>query len=162
MAAPDGAAPADAGTPSAGAAPAAQQSSGGELDVDEQDASPAASGDRSRHQRFEVASPRLPAAERAAVQAEAGSSPPEAQSGGSCSALVQDERQPLSDNEAAETADPDERGKGGSIGSVRSTSSSEPSPHGRLAEAYAHLSTSADAEDHQVPLHTLCVQPMAG
>jgi hypothetical protein len=114
---------------------------------------PAVDTGRSLRQRFEVASPRLPAAERAATEAAAGSSPARAQSGGSRSALVQDELQPLTDEEAAEVGAPDASGDSGSI---HSTSSSEPSPHGRLSEAYAHLSTSADAEDHQVPVRTVC------
>lgn len=132
--------------------PAAASSGVSHSDSPSPGGSPAVDNGRSLRQRFEVASPRLPAAERTATDADttAGSGPAEAQSGGSCSALLHDEQQPLTDDEAAAAEAPDVRGDSGS------TSSSEPSPHGRLSEAYAHLSTSADAEDHQVPVHTVC------
>jgi hypothetical protein len=133
--------------------PAASSSGVSPSDSSVPDVSPAVDNRRSLRQRFEVASPRLPAAERAATQAEAGSGPAEeAQPGGSRSALVQDEQQPLTDEEAGAAEAPHVSRESRSIGS---TSSSEPSPHGRLSEAYAHLSTHADAEDHQVPVQAL-------
>lgn len=89
-------------------------------------------------------------------------------------AFLQDERQPAADETpedslaaaeeaakapaSAEGLTTDAAWQKDTPGSASSSGSgSQPSPHSRLAEAYAHLSTSADAQDHQVQIESYLV-----